>query len=131
MPRRLLRDAKRSLEEDVLPKADDYTARQHTRFLKEAEARARQRAQEFLEEREHEAREARDSVLRELTEVRDELHELVEEGKQGRISSAEYLDRLERLRMQQRGAEEELGEVEQAIEKIATRRTIRLPGPTI
>jgi chromosome segregation ATPase len=119
MPRRLLRDARRSLEEEVLPSANDYRGRQHTQVLQAAETRARQRAEAFLEEHEHDVREARDSALRELTEVRDELHELASEGKEGRISAGEYLDRLDHLRIRQRDAEASLSEVEQAIEHIS------------
>jgi chromosome segregation ATPase len=120
MARRLLRDARRSLEEEVLPRSNDYWNRQYSQFLQAAETRARQRADADLEEREQEVRQARDSILRELTEVRDELHELADEGKQGRISSANYLERLDHLRMRQRQAEEHLHELDQAIDQIAT-----------
>jgi chromosome segregation ATPase len=120
MPKRLLRDARLSLEEEVLPRTNDYMGRQHSQFLQAAEMRARQRAEALLEEREREIQEARDSILRELTEVRDELHELAEEGKQGRISSPGYMERLDSLRMRQREADEHLSEVEQAVEQIET-----------
>ncbi len=119
MPRRLLRDARRALEEDVAPTTSDYWTREHTRHVEEAEARARQRAIAFLEEREREVREVRATVLRELTEVRDQLHDLASEGSLGRLSPVMYSERLDALRARQRKAEQRLAKAEESVERIS------------
>jgi chromosome segregation ATPase len=117
--RRTLVDARREFEEQVLPRVSDHQARQGREMLEVAEGKARAEADKRVISIEAEVREIRDEALRELTEVRDSFDALASEASLGRISSAEYSNRLEALRRRQAEAEGQLDDAEEKVEQIA------------
>jgi hypothetical protein len=117
--RRTIADARRSFEQEWLPRLNDYQAREGRKVLDQAEAEARQRAERYIADREAEVRQARDSALRALTEARDGLEGLALEGSDGRMSAEDFDQRLRALRNQQSWAEAQLEKAEALVERIA------------
>jgi hypothetical protein len=113
--RRTLADARRSFEQEWLPRLSDHQARQGRQVLDQAEAEARQRAEAFMADREAEIRQARDSALRSLTEARDALEALAAQGAEGRMPAEEYERRLHSLRSQQAWADAQLDQAEEKV----------------
>src|SRR5262245_32632169 len=100
MTRRTVADARASLEQS-LPHLTEYWKTRWTRLLEEKEGRAKNRAARRVEQGADEAMALRDAALRDLTEVRDGLDDLSREGKEGRITSQQYLSRMEELKGKQ------------------------------
>lgn len=119
MTRRTLGDARRTLEEDMLPGLSDYWGVQLKAQLTAAEARAKQHADSFVSDRQTEVLATRDAVLRELTDVRDGYDDLANQAAMGRITATDYSARLRTLRQRQAGAEDALGRAEESVEVVA------------
>ena len=85
--KRTIAEARRVLEEDAAPHANDYRVRLAREVLAKAEAHAQATANSFLDRNTSELREVRGEALRELTEVRDGLDALATEGATGRIAA--------------------------------------------
>src|SRR5262245_4480837 len=106
--RRSLQDARRALEEDLAPTLTDRQLREAQAFMSEAEASARTEAQGHIAAEEREGHNARNQALRALTQVRDRMEELIEEGRSGRVTSEEMTTQLRELTHLQGLAEREL-----------------------
>jgi hypothetical protein len=110
MPKRLIGEARRLLEQNLAPVIGDYWTGRFKAELEAAEAVARDQANKQMARLEKEVKAIRDSALKELTEVRDGLEALAVEGKRGRISATDYNARLGELRQRQSRAEEALAD---------------------
>ena len=108
--KRTIADARRALEEDVVPSASDHVAAKARSELAANEQKAKQHADSYIAEREAEILTMRDAALRALTEARDELDALTAQGKEARIGTAQYTQRLRELSQRRKGAEDALGQ---------------------
>lgn len=113
--RRTIADARRALEEEVAPRANEYGMRKARAVLEAAERHATEYATRVLDDTEPLLRETIDESSRELAEVRDALDDLRREAKDGRISASDYATRLSELRDRQTRAEVALSEAEDRI----------------
>jgi len=103
-------DARRALEEDLIPTVSDHVAQQARQELAAGEAKARRHADSYIAERETEIIAMRDTALRALTETRDELDALAAQGRDARIPTAEYTARLRELSQRKDRAEDALSQ---------------------
>ena len=111
--KRTIVDARRALEEDLIPNSSDHVAKQARQELAANEAKAKQHADSYIAEREAEIIAMRDAALRALTETRDELDALAAQGRGARIPTAEYTARLRELSQRKDRAEDALGQCEE------------------
>lgn len=105
--------------EFVIPQLSDHWVSQGKKILADAEAKAKEQADQFLGRHEEEALALRKDALQELTATRDELDQLATEGSHGRLPAREYSARLSELRERQQTAEAKLGRVEELADQIA------------
>jgi hypothetical protein len=116
--RRTLADARRSMEQELIPGSSDYVSGQAKAFLEEQERKATKAADSYISERERELVEVRNTALRELAEVRDQLEDLASEGRTGRIPAEHYTSLLHDLRERQAQAEAQLAKGQEQVEAI-------------
>ena len=116
--KRTLADARRALEEDLIPNSSDHVAKQARAELAAGEAKARQHADGYIAERETEIIAMRDTGLRALTETRDELDALAAQGREARIPTAEYTQHLRELSRRKDRAEDTLGQCEELTDRL-------------
>ena len=116
--KRTIADARRALEEDVIPTVSDHVAKQARQELAANEAKAKQHADSYVAEREAEIIAMRDTALRTLTETRDELDVLAAQGRDARIPTAEYTARLRELSQRKDRAEDALGQCEELTDRL-------------
>ncbi len=117
--RRPLAEARRDFEQFIAPRLNEHQLREVRQRLEAAEGRARQRAAEYVVQREQEALALRDESLRELTEVRDEYDRLAITAPDGRTSARDLGAQLAELQRRQAAAEERLSRAEAVAERIA------------
>lgn len=89
MPRRLIRDAERQLEE-LAPTLNSVQYRDLKEELDAVTNDANQRVTRYMDETSAISADTARSLLEELCEVRDDLAALAAEGELGRLSSSEY-----------------------------------------
>jgi chromosome segregation ATPase len=118
MPKRTLGDARRVLEEDVIPRVSDHWAAEYRRVLGSGEADAKQRASRYVDDLAKEIDKLRDEALRDLSSCRDELEDLAREGKTGRLAADVFTDELHKLHRRQDQAEAMLTEAEKKLEQV-------------
>ena len=116
--KRTIADARRALEEDVVPSASDHVAAKARSELAANEAKARKHADGYVGEREAEILTMRDAALRALTEARDELDALTAQGREARMPAAEYSQRLRELSQRRQQAETALGQCEELTDRL-------------
>ena len=116
--KRTIADARRALEQDVIPSASDHVAAKARAELAANEAKARKHADGYITEREAEILTMRDTVLRALTEARDELDALTAQGRDARIGTAEYTQRLRELSQRRERAEDALSQCEELTDRL-------------
>ena len=116
--KRTIVDARRALEEDLIPTVSDHVAKQARQELAAGEAKARRHADSYISEREAEIITMRDAALRELTETRDKLDVLAAQGRDARIPTAEYTARLRELSQRTDRAEDALGQCEELTDRL-------------
>lgn len=118
MPRRTMADARRALEEEVIPRVSDHWANEYRTFLESAESVARKQADEFFERREGEILGVREEALKSLTEVRDEYDALQSGIGTGLLPARDATLSLRSLRRRQEEAEALLGRAEHEVERL-------------
>ena len=116
--KRTIADARRALEQDVIPSASDHVAAKARSELAANEQKAKQHADSYIAEREAEIIAMRDTALRTLTETRDELDVLAAQGRDARIPTAEYTARLRELSQRRQQAETALGQCEELTDRL-------------
>ncbi len=112
--RRTLADARRAMEEDLIPQSSDYIANRAREFYREQERKAEQQAARFISEREAEVVSIRNEALRELAEVRDGLEAL----NTASLPSEEFTAELRSLRERQAEAEAALTKAQEHVDLI-------------
>lgn len=103
----------------VIPRLSDHWVNRGKQILADAEAKAKDEADKFVQHHEEEALALRKDALQELTATRDDLDALTTEGAHGRLPASEYSARLSELRERQRTAEAKLDRVEELADRIA------------
>jgi hypothetical protein len=119
MTARTLAEARQVLENEVLPAVSDYWAPKLKAAMDEAEQDARNRASQFVDEREAEGMESRKAALEELTSVRDAMDDLRPQIEAGRISAADAAKAVRELHDRQDAAEGALARVGSLAETMA------------
>jgi hypothetical protein len=115
---RTVAEARRVLEQDVIPRVNDHWANEWRQVLAKAEDEARTVADRFVADREEEVLAARDAALRELTACRDAYDDLTKQGAQGRVSAREYAAALGDLRRRQTAADAAIAQAVEQVEQI-------------
>ena len=116
--KRSIADARRALEEDLIPNSSDHVAKQARQELAANEQKAKQHADGYVGEREAEILTMRDAALRALTETRDELDALAAQGREARIPTAEYTQHLRELSQRKDRAEDALSQCEELTDRL-------------
>jgi len=116
--KRSIADARRALEEDLIPSSSDHVAAKARSELAANEAKARKYADGYVGEGEAEILTMRDAALHALTETRDELDALTAQGREARIPTSEYAARLRELSQRRERAEDALGQCEALTDRL-------------